>query len=191
MGETITISDTYCAGVSEFLKYAQRNTDDEVLPFLCVKCKNGSNESPDLIKLHLIKWGIRKDYTLWDFHGETNEFPYVPERMQLDEELKPHPILNDLIDDAFEVHGMPPNISNDFVDGYTSNIQYEFLNEDKDYIRLKCEATRPLYPNCKPDHTSLYAMIGLHNIKSRYGLSGKAVSEVLRWVKDLLPIEEI
>ena len=29
-------------------------------------------------------------------------------------------------------------------------------------------------------------MVGLHNLKSRFGLSGNSVSEILAWVKDLL-----
>lgn len=32
-------------------------------------------------------------------------------------------------------------------------------------------------------------MVGLHNLKARFGLSGISVSEILVWVKDLLPKE--
>jgi hypothetical protein len=149
------------------------------------------------VELHLVKWGIVQDYKSWNFHGE-RDFPFVPEQLQeietvlVENEPSTHPILNDLVNDAYGIRESQDNqpmdyeVGQDHQGGSTSHVDTE-VNQDKEYIRLKSDATRPLYPNCNKNHTKLYAMVGLQNLKSRFGLSGNSVTEILLWAKDLLP----
>ena len=41
--------------------------------------------------------------------------------------------------------------------------------------------------HCEQGHTSLYAIVGLYNLKSRFGLLGNSMTKNLKWAKDLLP----
>jgi len=54
---------------------------------------------------------------------------------------------------------------------------------------LKDDAARPFYKDYDEDHSVLYAIIGLYNLKSQFGLSENSVTEILKWVKDILPKE--
>ena len=118
--------------------------------------------------------------------------PYVLEELSITDRVTEHQRVNDqpthrpltdLIDDAYEFHydqnHQPDNAHNK-----------EFDNElpgDREYIRLKSDAARPLYKYCDEDHLVLYAMIGFHNLKSHFGLSGNSVIGILKWVKEIIP----
>ena len=81
----------------------------------------------------------------------------------------------------------------------TNNAHYDQVNEqidaellgDREYIRLKADVARPLYKDCDEDHSVLYVMIGVHNLKSQFGLSGNSVTGILKWVKEILPKENM
>lgn len=107
--------------------------------------------------------------------------------------------LNDLLDDAFRFHDMHNNSDSLPLNGIEDVHQHEGgsgvhihsqLNMDKEYIELKAASNRPLYSGCKDGHTTLYCMVGLHNIKSQFGLSGNCVTKILLWAKDFLPKDE-
>ena len=72
------------------------------------------------------------------------------------------------------------------------NDQFEIkLPRDREYIRLKADGAKPLYKDYDEDHSILYEMIGLHNLKSQFGLSGNSVIGILKWVKEILQKENM
>jgi len=112
--------------------------------------------------------------------------------MQVEDNPSTHPRLDDLINDACGVHDIQDNHSMEYDGGQADQDCFGphlngGVNEDKEYVKLKTDAARPLYSNCDADHSTLYAMVGLHNLKSHFGLSGNSVTEILKWAKDLLP----
>lgn len=198
MGEKHRFSVKHKLGVSNFMKFAEKNKHpDQIIMCPCSKCENRKLHTYEIVKLHLYRVGMQLEYTFWHHHGETQDTPYVPEIIEDNEVEDLHGAtghrLNDLIDDAFEnfpvLHTDMP-IGNEEVSNST-NVNGVPFEPNSEYIRLKAEASRPIFPNCKVGHTTLYAMIGLHNIKSRFGLSGTSVSAILKWAKDLLPEENL
>ena len=169
MGVNHRISSVYVEGVREFIKYARRSLKSNELPCPCNRCDNGRCLNFEEIEYHLIKWGIVEHYKVWIFHGE-REFPFVPEQperaMQVEHDHSSHPRLNELINDSFGVHELQENQPMDCGDsqndqGCPGSYVDDELNLDKEYMRLKAEAYRPLYPNFNDDHTSLYAIVSL------------------------------
>ena len=194
MGESCRVGQVYVNGVKDFVNYATKNLETDIIPCPCNRCKNGKRLKGVDVKVHLFHWGMQADYTFWHFHGE-REFKYIPEEILVNETVHTngdplvHARLNDLINDTYEVHAaQEKQDSRGNALGCEDHVGND-TDQVKDYIRLKAAAATPLYHNSNPDHTKLYAMVGLHNLKSKFGLSGKSVTAILLWAKDLLPKE--
>jgi len=75
---------------------------------------------------------------------------------------------------------------------YQVNEQFDAeLQRDREYIWLKADVARSLYKDCDEDHSVIYAIIGLHKLKSQSGLSGNCVIEILKWFKEIIPKEDM
>jgi len=68
MGETNLITNNHVKDIREFIKYAFKNLKSDKIPCLCTRCMNEKYKSLEDFELHLIKWGICKDYKIWTYH---------------------------------------------------------------------------------------------------------------------------
>lgn len=65
------LSSQYREGVDSFLEFATKNVGPELaIRCPCVNCLNGKKHSCALVKIHLIRFGISKNYKTWIYHGE-------------------------------------------------------------------------------------------------------------------------
>ena len=61
----------YEKGVLEFIEFAFTDIGEgELICCPCKKCNNNLFRSKRIIYEHLITIGIRRDYVIWDLHGE-------------------------------------------------------------------------------------------------------------------------
>ena len=194
MGETNRMGDVFRRGANEFVKYAKRCRNDEEFPCTCARCKNGKVYEWKTVELHLLRSGMQDSYRFWSFHGEL-KVPFVPDQpsqhpstSRIDEEGDDvdHNMLEDLVDDAYGVYEAEENEVTDDVEDSSAR-EDNTIKLDDDYQSLKFKATQPLYSGCEKDQTTLHAMVGLHSLKTQYGLSGNSVTGILKWVKGLLP----
>uniref|UniRef100_A0A803Q2J0 Transposase n=1 Tax=Cannabis sativa TaxID=3483 RepID=A0A803Q2J0_CANSA len=121
-----------------------------------------------MIKQHLFFNGIDKSYTKWYKHGERLPVDPTPpsrqkevRRNREDENWDP---LNDMIDDAHYGSGVDPN----------------------KFQTLLSDAEKPIYPGCTK-YTKLSTLLRLYNLKARHGWSDKCLTDLLSFLKDLLP----
>ncbi|XP_056688131.1 uncharacterized protein [Spinacia oleracea] len=65
------LNNEYEIGVEYFIKYAFGKTGEkEKIKCPCVKCKNSSFGSPNMVRDHLLTFGIIQSYNFWYHHGE-------------------------------------------------------------------------------------------------------------------------
>ena len=65
-------TDEYCAGVDEFLEFAQRNCIEPngLILCPCKVCKNMHLKQSMEVKYDLIAVGFLESYSVWHYHGE-------------------------------------------------------------------------------------------------------------------------
>ena len=72
----ICMSPTYKEGVEQFLQFAferSRPDDNEKYYYPCINCLNERRQILDDIREHLLYDGIKKNYTMWIWHGELTD----------------------------------------------------------------------------------------------------------------------
>ncbi|XP_006596670.1 uncharacterized protein [Glycine max] len=162
------ISDEYDNGVEDFLQFAKHNAAPIGGLYLCpcVNCLNGRRQYLDDIRTHLICDGISPNYTKWIWHGELPQMSSSPLTAPVDEEVGDHieDMLRDLGQEGFRQAHSP---------------YYESLDTD---------STTPLYMGCTK-YTRLSAVLGLVNLKARFGWSDKSFNESLLLLKNMLPVD--
>ena len=67
----------YLQGVDRFIDFAVQSTNRDEIACPCVKCANRYYKHTTVVRGHLIAYGIRQNYTLWYFHGETRSFNII------------------------------------------------------------------------------------------------------------------
>nr|GEX49349.1 myb domain protein 62 [Tanacetum cinerariifolium] len=69
------INDTrYEAGVIEFLDFAYRGRDESLaIPCPCRSCNNFRYKNRETMYNHLMRNGITRDYTTWNYHGKESD----------------------------------------------------------------------------------------------------------------------
>ncbi|XP_028186434.1 uncharacterized protein LOC114373089 [Glycine soja] len=162
------ISDEYDNGVEDFLQFAKHNAAPIGGLYLCpcVNCLNGRRQSLDDIRTHLICDGISPNYTKWIWHGELPQMSSSPPTAAVDQEVgdRIEDMLRDLGQEGFRQAHSP---------------YYESLDID---------STTPLYMGCTK-YTRLSAVLGLVNLKARFGWSDKSFNELLLLLKNMLPVD--
>ncbi|XP_049353828.1 uncharacterized protein LOC125818345 [Solanum verrucosum] len=185
-------SDVYLKGVESFLQFAfkQSELEDEI-PCSCKKCNNVFHKSRDVVKEHLIIFGIVQGYTRWLYHGE-----FAPKKQNVNQEEKgKEPGVpsqkkrkergDDMFEMIYDVVG--PEITND-----SSGVKYKHGDTSEStstFSKLLEDAAQQLYPGCET-FSKLSLIVELFQIKCLYGLSGKAVDSILKLFKQALPSGE-
>ncbi|XP_062081224.1 uncharacterized protein LOC133786027 [Humulus lupulus] len=164
------MSVEYIKGANEFLKFSLDHAKDpKYICCPCSKCGNMKKMTATIIKEHLYFHGIDKSYKLWYWHGEELHVTPDPPMMNEDRnyrQLDREDNLDEMIDDAYYESEVDP-------------VKFENLLND---------AEKPIYSGCTK-FTKLSALLRLYNIKSKNGWSDKSFTELLVFLKDLLPEE--
>ena len=121
----------------------------------------------DDIREHLLCDEIKKNYTMWISHGELIDMQSESQSKPFDIEIgdRLEDMICDLGQESFQQAHAP---------------MYDTLQND---------SKKPLYSGCKNLLTLLSMMLGLVNVKTKYGWSDTSFSSLLQVVHDMLPEE--
>ncbi|XP_061358749.1 uncharacterized protein LOC133302942 [Gastrolobium bilobum] len=180
---------SYEQGVLEFLEFAFNGFDEgELLRCPCKKCNNNLYRSRKVIYEHLIMFGIKKDYVIWDLHGEIVSESEDDE--ENDDEQNCNDGLREMLHDigsTFNIHNIPN------VDGqpsedksYETSTNNEMNEEAYKFYRLLHDAEQELYPECE-HFSKLSFIVQLLNIKCLFGLSAKSIDALLSLLTKAFP----
>ena len=172
----------YEKGVLDFIEFAFTDLGEgELIRCPCKKCNNNLFWSKRVIYEHLITIGIRRDYVIWDLHGE------VAKKCDEDEHKQN---FNDGIQSLLHDIGSAINVE-DAKEGtetsYTTNPKYNAMNEKtSNFYKLLEDVEQELYPGCKK-FSKLSFIVQLLNIKCLFGLSAKSIDAILTLLKKAFP----
>ena len=123
----------------------------------------------DDIREHLLCDGIKKNYTMWIWHGELTDMQRGSQSEPFDVEMGDHlkDMIRDLGQESFQQAHAPM------------------------YDTLQIDSKKPLYLGCKNSLRLLSVVLSLVNVKARYGWSDKSFSSLLQVVHDMLPEENM
>ena len=164
------LSVEYRNGVDFFLSFCSENVKNPNFTNCpCLKCGNLKKTNLKTIREHLFFNGIDKSYTVWYHHGEVapnlHDDPSRPTRVRMNRVDDQHwDPLDDMIDDAHYGSSVDPN----------------------KFEKLVSDAEKPIYPGCTR-FTKLSALLRLYNLKAKHGWSDTSVTDLLSFLKELLP----
>ncbi|XP_062100095.1 uncharacterized protein LOC133805968 [Humulus lupulus] len=163
------LSEEYKNGVDFFLRFCLENGGDPNFTCCpCLKCFKVTKLSFNKIKEHLFFNGIDRSYKIWYSHGEKP--PNIPDppsrisKVRRNRDEVNWDSLDEMIDDAH----------------YGSTVD---LNK---FETLLSDAEKPIYPDCKR-FTKLSTLLRLFNLKAKHGWSDRSLTELLSFLKELLP----
>ena len=126
---------------------------------------------------HLIINGIKRDYVIWEHHGEV-----ISEPDEFDDDDDDQNNCNDGVRDMLHDLGSAMNIENITGDeeiNYITGTDTNNVNEEEDkFSKLFFIAEQELYPGCE-NFSKLSFIVQLLNIKCLFGLSGKTIDTLL------------
>lgn len=185
------LNNEYEIGVESFIKYAFGKTGEkEKIKCPCVKCKNSSFGSPNMVRDHLLTFGIIQSYNFWYHHGErvgedAFESPTVGDDdglIESDGEDEMETPLRDFF---------PNNCGfaeNDMHDGSSSTRREDPNDEAMRFYRLFDDFQKPLYEGSIS--STLSAIVNLLHIKTLGRWSNESFTMLLNFLKtQLLPKE--
>ncbi|KAM7485936.1 hypothetical protein LguiA_001945 [Lonicera macranthoides] len=181
----------YIKGVAEFLSFIVENGGgEEKFSCPCNKCENGRLLEIKDIHFHLLRYGILQSYTFWHFHGEkestnveTNTTPNIGEQDIVPED----PRLEDLVYDSFEMFNREVNNLIDDINSNEDGESSSYVGTRLKFKDLCGKASEPLYPSCLDKQTTLYFLVKLNNVKTRFGLFDNSFTDILGLFKEFLP----
>ncbi|KAK9902302.1 hypothetical protein M0R45_001762 [Rubus argutus] len=167
----------YREGVTRFIlssKKFARNPEMVICP--CKVCRNLKPQTDDDLFIHLNKYGVDNEYTVWLAHGEqvsaSTEVEDCDRSEHLDEDFE-----------ILELHQMYKDNYFPFTDVAGSS---SVTNREDEYRKKVNEAEVPLYPGCTK-YTKISATLDMYKLKATFGLSNAAFDEFLKKFKDMLP----
>ncbi|XP_062006028.1 uncharacterized protein LOC133723227 [Rosa rugosa] len=162
----------YELGVENFLLFAEENASNpKKIHYPCSKCVNFKEKSIKVIRGHLYAYGFSLSYTNWMWHGEPTLSSCASAPSGLGIPQNPHFGYETI--DICQVA---------FNEGDYDEESYEFN-------KFVEEAERSLFEDS--EHTKLDALVQLHNLKARFGMSDTCFSELLATVGSLLPKDNV
>ncbi|XP_057246774.1 uncharacterized protein LOC104900417 [Beta vulgaris subsp. vulgaris] len=179
----------YEIGVENFLKYASEKSGEiEKIKCPCVKCLNASFHSLNMVKDHLLTYGIIEGYTFWYHHGErVGEDTF---ESQSSEEVGDDELLDDYNENEMDtiLRDFFPNCSGFAENDSFSELRAEDPNDDaKKFFRLFDDMQKPLFEDdeqleyCKICNASRWKQ-GKNSGEIRTKENGKRIPEkVLRY----------
>ena len=123
-GKKGSIKEHFCNGVQEFIRFAKSNNRSNLdIRCPCSKCKHLRHWKPDVVEVHLYKFGFVSNYHLWDRHEElvqptSNPVPVEDDSTMMNDNTVTNPIEN-MVQDA--ARSMFPNVEQS--DDETGNVE--------------------------------------------------------------------
>lgn len=167
------LDNAYIIGVENFLDYAftrSRGTQEIRCP--CVRCCYASSTTREMVRSHLLLYGIIESYTFWYHHGER-----LGESESNPEFVEDNDIEKD--DDEDKIHEILMDLYPDFNgDNMNTNGEVEPNPEAKQFYGLLNDYEQPLYESSKA--RKLSTLIKLLHIKSIGQWSNASFTMLLR-----------
>ncbi|CAL1402720.1 unnamed protein product [Linum trigynum] len=166
----------YMDRVRKFAQYAEDNVKDEdgKIRCPCTVCSNVCRLTIGEVETHLLRKGMRSDYTKWVYHGEGDD--------EDEDENETDDVDMDL-DDMLGVlnHLLPPQ----------PDPEPEDPNEEaQKFYRLFGEAQSPLYEGCDPKLSRLSCIVKLMNMKWLNSWTDHSFTEFLKFIRSAFPMAE-
>ncbi|XP_062118464.1 uncharacterized protein LOC133832096 [Humulus lupulus] len=163
------LSEEYKNGVDFFLRFCLENGGDPNFTCCpCLKCFNVTKLSFNKIKEHLFFNGIDRSYKIWYSHGEKPpNIPDPPSRIS-------------------KVRRNIDEVNWDSLDEMIDDAHYGTIVDPNKFETLLSDDEKPIYPDCKR-FTKLSTLLRLFNLKAKHGWSDRSLTELLSFLKELLP----
>ncbi|XP_024178737.1 uncharacterized protein LOC112184731 [Rosa chinensis] len=162
----------YELGVENFLIFAEENASNRKrIRCPCARCVNFKKKSIKVIRGHLYDYGFSLGYTNWMWHGEPtlSSCASAPSGLGLPPKARFGSETVDMCQVAFN--------------------EGDYDEESYEFTKFVDEAERPLFEDS--EHSKLEALVQLHNLKARFGMSDTCFSEILATVGSFLPKDNV
>ncbi|KAH0722394.1 hypothetical protein KY290_005073 [Solanum tuberosum] len=199
------LDNAYIIGVEKFLDYSfTKLGETQEIRCPCIRCCNASSKTHEIVRSHLLVYGIIQSYTFRYHHGERLGEPYgiiqsynfwyhhgerLGEPESDSEFVEDNNIEND--DDEDEMHELLRDLHPDFTEENMNINSDDFVEaepnpEAKRFYSLLNDYEQPLYEGSK--ERKLFTLIKLLHIKSIGQWSNVSFTMLLKMLKeDLLP----
>src|SRR4051812_46247927 len=168
-------SKEYEKGVSEFVKFAVAHVEDPSgMTCPCLGCCYGGQVDAVQLASHLLRFGIDKSYTCWNFHGEKSNG-------NVESRYNTTYASNDDCTYTYDY---------DRVEEIAKALEEDLEDCPKMFERLVSDAEKMLYEGCTK-FTRFSVVLKLYNLKAENGWSDKSFTELLALMKDMLPDDNV
>ena len=163
------LSANYYLGLETFIQFAKEHASEaKKVRCPCTKCVNFKLKSFKRIRVHCQRSGFSLSYTNWIWHGEVALTPSSnTPTTGFDKAENP------------QVDTDADNMWEPFLD------DGDFDEESVEFRKFVDDAQSPLYDGS--ENTKIDALIKLHSLKAKFGLSDTCFTEVLETLSSLLP----
>src|ERR1051325_5185384 len=161
--------------VSEFVKFVVAHAKDpNRMTCPCLYCSYGNRVDAVQLASHLIRYGIDRSHTCWNFHGEKSNG-------NVESGDNRTYASNDNCTDTYDY---------DPVEEIAEALEEDLNDCPKMFERLVSDVEKPLCNGCTK-FTRLSAVLKLYNLKAENGWSYKSFTELLALMKDMLPEDNV
>lgn len=158
----------YQLGLESFFTFVKTHSGNaKKLRCPCSKCVNFKKKRLDVIRLHCYKFGFCLSYTNWRWHGEPNISTGDGKPTDYNRPQNPQ-----FYDENVDMCGAAFNGG-------------DYDEESAEFANFVDDAQKPLFEGS--EHTKLDALVKLHSLKAKFGLSDTCFDEVLDTISSLLP----
>lgn len=179
------LNEQYKVGVDQFLNYAFSKTGElHEIRCPCVKCKNTSKGSREVVKIHLDVYGIMPNYRFWYHHGERRGEPQADD-VEL-EESEDEEEIREILQDFYPDFCSFDKSETEFGSSSHSEDREEPNDEANSFYRLLNDVQEPAYPGCVTSKLSI--VVKLLHIKSVGRWSNESFDMLLKTLRDILPV---
>ena len=138
-------------------------------------CQNRQFLDMEIVKYHLLRYGFKPKYFVWNRHGETDEVIYEDHCM---DSFGPSNPMNDYHTMVIDVAG----------DSFNKNYEYEENPNPtaQQFYDMLDAANNPLWLGCE-NHSQLSVVARMLTIKAEHHLSERAFDAIAKLMKEVVP----
>ncbi|KAK1400939.1 hypothetical protein POM88_000544 [Heracleum sosnowskyi] len=179
------IEEDYIKGVQDFIfcalrhqsKKEKENGYKDLISCPCHLCGNLKFfDDIDIIKDHLFRYGFKRNYTTWIWHGEVMDSSGTSDSHR--NYGGGDSVFNNDEDD----------MGNDRVDEMIQDVEDQFIHQPDILENLVRDSKKLLYPGCNSEYTRLSTTLKLCKLKVKNGWTNKSFTELLKLLGDMLPL---
>nr|XP_017221555.1 PREDICTED: uncharacterized protein LOC108198305 [Daucus carota subsp. sativus] len=169
----ITLTPEYKLGVEQFIKFAIENKGvvEDLMKCPCVNCKNGTWETIENVRYHLIANGICLGYKIWTSHGESSRRKNNRVQREVEKPVDMEAMLRDV--------GAEPKAC-------TSRVEEPPNADASEFYKEVNRCGTPIYPG-NTNYTKLSFTTRLLHFKNESHCSEKSFNLLLEIIGDVLP----